>query len=212
MTTTPAPAVPSTTAVAPVPSETPASLPSPRAALTAATFPGFQRRPFAVAHSSGQHEWTSEDGRDPDAILEIAHNETEVQRLMEENPRIMRRQIVYRKEPAWVLVERAKASGEPLRRLIVPAFDGREVEIEVTRADLDPSGLSGTFAGRLPGRGQSLVTLAFKRGREAFTVMSPEDGTYLQGHPREPGEIIVTSFDPDKYQPLPGGEPIRMTK
>jgi len=40
-------------------------------------------------------------------------------------------------------------------------------------------------------------------------VVSPEDGTFLQGHPREPGEIILTSFDPNTYQPLPGGEPIK---
>jgi hypothetical protein len=86
-----------------------------------------------------------------------------------------------------VLVERAKAAGQPLRRLTLPAFDGQELEVAVTNADLAPSGLSGTFTGQLPGRGQSLVTLAFSKGHEAFTVVSPEDGTFLQGHPREPG-------------------------
>ncbi|HZJ15294.1 MAG TPA: hypothetical protein VFD27_09605, partial [Chthoniobacteraceae bacterium] len=164
---------------------------------------------FEVAHESGTNQWTAEDGRDPNAILNLAHNDLEVQRLMDENARINRRQLVYRKEPAWVLVERAKATGEPLRKLTLPAFDGQEVAVEVTRAELAPSGLSGTFAGRLAGRGQSLVTLAFNQGREAFTVVSPEDGTFLQGHPREPGEIILTSFDPNTYQPLPGGEPIK---
>ena len=200
--------------VAPVPAPL-ATAPAPAAPTAAAAiasgkrFDWFQARPFAAAIASGQHEWTAEDGRDPDAILNLAHNDAEVQRLMEENARIGRRQLVYRSEPAWVLVERAKAAGEPLRKLMLPAFDGRELEMEVTRADLAPSGLSGTFAGRIAGRGQSMVTLAFDKGREAFTVMSPEDGTYLQGHPREPGEIILTSFEPDKYQPLPGGEPIR---
>jgi hypothetical protein len=132
------------------------------------TFEWFQKRPFEVARESGTNQWTAEDGRNPDAILNLAHNDLEVQRLMDENARINRRQLVYRKEPAWVLVERAKATGEPVRKLTLPAFDGQEVEVEVTNTDLAPSGLSGTFAGRLAGRGQSLVTLAFNQGREAL--------------------------------------------
>ena len=182
---------------------------SPPAAKSNQTFDWFRQRPFAVALESGRHQWTAEDGRAPETILKLAHNDDEVQRLIEENARIKRRQLVYRKEPVFVAVERAKATGEPVRKLTLPAFDGQVLEMEVTRADLAPSGLSGTFAGRIAGRGASLATLAFDQGREAFTVLSPEDGTYLQGHPREPGEIILTSFDPDKYQPLPGGEPIR---
>jgi hypothetical protein len=197
-------------AAAPVP--TPTSSPASPAGAHASgrTFDTFQLRPFPVAKASGAHEWTAADGKDPDAILEIAHNPAEVERMLEENIRIERRQLVYRKEPAFVVVQQARAKGEAVRRLTVPGFDGQELEMEVVRADLDPSGLRGTFAGQLAGRQQSLVTLAFREGREAFSVMSPEDGIFLQGHPREPGEIIVTSFDPDKYQPLPGGEPIRM--
>lgn len=162
-----------------------------------------------MTQESASNAWTAEDARDPDVILEIAHNKAEVQRLLDENSRIKRRQLVYRKEPAFVLVERARAAGEPVRKLMLPAFDGEELEMEVTSADLAPSGLSGTFAGHLAGREQSLVTLAYQQGREAFTVLSPEDGMYLQGHPREPGEIMITSFDPETYSPLPGGEPIK---
>ena len=44
-----------------------------------------------------------------------------------------------------------------------------------------------------------MVTLAFKGGREAFTVLSPEDDLYLQADPREPGELIVKRIDPDTY-------------
>jgi hypothetical protein len=215
----PAPQTATTSAATPAP-EPPSPPAAPRSvaaapamkASAAKTFDWFQARPFAVASSSRTHEWTAEDGRTPDAILDLGHNDLEVQRLMDENARIERRQLVYRKEPVFVAVERARAAGEAVRNFTLPALDGKELEVEVTRADVAPSGLSGTFAGRIAGRGQSTVTLAFKQGREAFTVLSPEDGTYLQGHPREPGEIILTSFDPDTYQRLPGGEPISPAK
>ena len=167
------------------------------------------RRPLAVAKESSLHAWTAEDARSPEVIRKIAHNEWEERRLLEENSRITGRQLVYRKEPVFVAVERARAKGATVSTFTLPGFDGRELEVEVEKADLEPSGLSGTLTGRLPGLGESLVTLAFKQGTEAFTVVSPEDGVYLQGHPREPGEIMVSSFVPDDYLRLPGGEPIR---
>jgi hypothetical protein len=166
-------------------------------------------RPLAVAKESAAHAWTAEDARAPDVIRKLAHNEMEERRLLEENARITGRQLVYRKEPVFVAVERARAKGESVARFVLPGFDGRELEVQVDKADLAPSGLSGTFTGRLPGLDQSLVTLAFQQGREAFTVVSPEDGVFLQGHPREPGEIMITSFLPDAYLAVPGGEPIR---
>lgn len=164
-------------------------------------------RPLSSARASAAHEWTAEDATAPETIAKIAHNRSEFVRLVQENSRIERRQLVYRKEPAWVLVERAKGEGAPLSRLTLPGLDGQEVVMEIENADLSDSGLSGSFHGRVAGRGDSLATLAFDRGREAFTVVSPSDGIYLQGDPREPGEIIVASFDPQKYQPLPCGNP-----
>lgn len=169
-------------------------------------------RPLAVVRASAGHEWTSEDARLPEVIGKIAHNPDEFVRMIEENDRIERRQLVYRRQPAWHTVEQSKAKGEAIRRLTLPALDGRELEMDVTRVDLAPSGLSGTFTGHLHGKLQSLVTLAFERGREAFTVLSPEDGLYLQGHPREPGEVIVTSFEPETYQPVRICEPIITSK
>lgn len=178
--------------------ETPAPRSAPLASL----------RPLAVTRASSGHEWTADDARLPEVIEKISHNPDEFMRMVEENDRILRRQLVYRREPVWHTVEQSKAKSGTIRRLTLPGLDGRELEMEVTRVDLSPSGLSGTFTGRLPGKLQSLVTLAFERGREAFTVLSPEDGLYLQGHPREPGEIIVTSFEPATYQPVSICEPI----
>jgi hypothetical protein len=75
--------------------------------------------------------------------------------------------------------------------------------------DVEPSGLSGSFGGHVAGRPKSLATLAFIRGREAFTVVSPDDDIFLQGHPRESGELLVTSFDAEKYVSIPGAESLK---
>jgi hypothetical protein len=40
-------------------------------------------------------------------------------------------------------------------------------------------------------------------------VVSPDEGLYLQGHPREPGELLVASFDPDEYLNVPGAESLK---
>ena len=166
-------------------------------------------RPLPVSRSSAVHQWTEGDATSPVVIEKIAHNPDEFVRLVEENDRIQRRQLVYRSEPAWELVERARATGEPVRTLTLPGLDGQEVKMEVTNTDLDPSGLSGTFSGHVAGNRKSLVTLAFIRGREAFTVVSPDDGVFLQGHPREPGEVLVATFDPDEYLNVPGAESLK---
>ncbi|MEK7951416.1 hypothetical protein [Luteolibacter soli] len=166
-------------------------------------------RPLPVSRTTAAHQWTDADATQPPVIEKIAHNSDEFVRLVEENDRIKRRQLVYRSQPAWQLVEQSRATGEPIRTLTLPSLDGQEVQVEVTSTDLDPSGLSGSFSGHVAGHQKSLATLAFIRGREAFTVVSPDDGLYLQGHPREPGELLVASFDPDKYLNVPGAESIK---
>ena len=164
-------------------------------------------RPLPVARSSATHEWTGGNQSDPALIDRIAHNNAEYMRMVDENDRIERRQLVYRKQPAVAVVQRARAAGEPVRSLLLPALDGEELVFEIERADLAPSGLSGSFAGHLAGKPNSMVTLAFKLGREAFTVQSPDDDFYLQADPREPGEVIVKRIDPETYLPLSCGTP-----
>ena len=156
-------------------------------------------RPLPVAKATDRHEWTSGDGFDPELMHVIAHNPAEFRRLVEENDRIIDRQLVYRKVTVAAQVEAARAGGEELRRITLPALDGRELAVDLTGTDLAPSGLRGTMHGRLAGREQSMVTLAFKGDREAFTVLSPEDGLYLQADPREPGEVVVKRIDPATY-------------
>jgi hypothetical protein len=163
-------------------------------------------QPIPASCRSITHEWTADDATDLKVIERIAHNPDEIIRMVEENELILRRQLVYRKETAAKLVQKARLNGQPVKQFILPGLDGRELEVEVISSDLAPSGQTGTFHGRLKGRQQSLVTLAFEFGVEAFTVLSPEDGIYLQADPRESGELIVKSFDPDKYLPFQCGQ------
>lgn len=162
--------------------------------------------PLPVAIESGTHQWTKEDATDLKVIEKIAHNQDEAVKMLEENERIQRRQLVYRKETAAKLIQKSRLSGEPLKRFTLPALDGRELEVEVVSSDLAPSGQTGSFHGRLVGKPQSLVTLAFEFGVEAFTVISPEENLYLQADPRESGELIIKSFNPDEYVPFQCGK------
>lgn len=162
-------------------------------------FAGFRKRPFAVTQKSADYQWTAEDGKQPDAIKQLAHNELEYERLAGEGTRILRRQLVYALQTADQLVQQSRVSGTPIRQLSLPGLDGKEFQVEITQADLSPSGQQGTFSGHLVGRLDSMVTFAFKGGREAFTVLSPSDSTYLVGEPREPGELIVKSINPATY-------------
>ena len=156
-------------------------------------------RPLPVERATDRHEWTAGDLSSPELIEKIAHNPDEFIRMVEENDRIERRQLVYRNDTAAAAVQRARASGEPLRALTLPGLDGQELEFEIVRADLEPSGLKGSFAGRLAGKPESMVILSFKGDREAFSVSSPADDLHLQADPREPGEIVVKRIDPATY-------------
>jgi hypothetical protein len=78
-------------------------------------------------------------------------------------------------------------------------LDGQTLQAVVTRADLREGGSQGQFYGQLPGRLDSMVTVAFVNDREAFTVISPQDQLYLQAEAREPGEIVVKRINPGTY-------------
>lgn len=142
---------------------------------------------------------TAGDGRDTNSIRQWAHNELEVQRMLDENDKIYRRQLVVLKEPVAVVVERNHLTGESIRELTLPGLDGQEIFFSVQRADIEPSGLRGTFYGQVTGRPDSLVTLAFKNRVQAFTIISPSDNIYLDAEPHDPGDVIVKSINLEKY-------------
>lgn len=167
--------------------------------------------PLPVAWEGRRFQWAAGDCMEPDILRRLARHEREYERMWEENRRIQRRQLVYIKEPAALLAQRTRVHGHAGQRLLVPGLDGKELEVEIERVDLEPSGQAGVFIGRLVDHPDSLVTLAFESCREAFTVLAPSAGLYLQGHPRQSCEMFVTSFDLDLYLPLPCGGPILTT-
>ena len=194
--------------VAAAPAVAPAAPTAPPPAASALeNFPDFSLRPFAVTRRSINHEWTEEDGKLPDVIRDLAHNPLEEQKMLGENPAVYRRQLVYRKQAAADLVRDAERSGVPLKTVPVPGFDGTEWMIEVYKVDSVDGGAEGTIYGRLPGQPDSLVTLTFIGPSECFSLLSPAQDLYIQGDPREPGEIIVKKINPSMMGGEEGGHP-----
>jgi hypothetical protein len=152
-----------------------------------------------VTNVGAIHQRFTTDGKDTNSIRLWAHNELEVQRMLDENDRIYRRQLVVLKETVGAVVERNRLSGETIRQLSLPGLDGQEIAFEVKRADIEPSGLRGMFHGIVAGRPDSMVTLAFKNRTQAFTILSPSDNLYLDVEPHDPGDVIVKSIDLAKY-------------
>lgn len=156
-------------------------------------------RPFPVACESSNNVWTRADGKDTNVIRWLAHNPLEFARMVEENPRIYRRQLVYLKKTAAAVLEDAKLTGRPVRQLLLPGLDGQELSFQITQDESQGSSRQGMMSGYLAGNPDSRVTFAFMDGREAYTVLSPKDYLYLVGEPREPGQVIVKAVDPNTY-------------
>lgn len=162
----------------------------------------FVLRPFPVARESQRFQWTDADGMDTNVIRRLAHNEMEHRRMVEENSRIKRRQLVYEKVTVPMLVERAIGAGQSLQIFTLPGFDGKEIDVEVTEVNLKGT-VAGSLNGRVKGRLNSIVSVGFYNGCESFNVVSPDDGLNLAADAREPGEVMLKEIDPDKF----GGPP-----
>jgi hypothetical protein len=164
-----------------------------------ANHPDFQERPFPVAYESAKVQWTLANGKDTNVIRQLAHNHLEYDRMVEENSRIFRRQLVYLKDTPAAVFEQAKLTGEKVQQMTLPGVDGQELQFEIVNGNNQSSSRQGMFSGHLVGRVDSLVTLAFQDGREAFTVLSPKENIFVVGEPREPGQVIVKAIDPNTY-------------
>jgi len=164
-------------------------------------YPDFRMHPLAVAKESANCAWTAEDGRRPDVIRMLAHNDAEYKRMLDENSRIKERQLVYLKQLAALEVQKSRLTGQPMQSLVLPGTDGQEFKVDITSSDLSDSGQIGTFNGFVDGHPETAVSVAFKFGREAYTILSPFDGNDFDAEPRESGEVIVKSIDPSAYDP-----------
>jgi hypothetical protein len=162
-------------------------------------FKSYQTHPFEVVESNSVYAWTAEDGRSTNVIRQLAHNDLEYARMVAENNTIFRRQLVYHTEPFTVLAQQAIESQQSISRLTLPGLDGHALQVSVMKTDFESGGDRGLFYGKLPDDPNSIVTVAFIAGREAFTVISVQDQIYLQGEAREPGEIVVKSINPQSY-------------
>lgn len=170
-----------------------------------AASPDFQKLPFPVSFETPEIQWTSADGKDTNVIRHLAHNTLEYDRMVQENPRILKRQLVYLKQTAAAVFEQAKLTHAPVQELTLPGVDGQEFQFEIVQSDSNGSSRHGMFSGHLAGNPDSMVTMAFQDGREAFTVISPKQNIFLEGEPREPGQVIVKIFDPNTYGTGPAG-------
>ena len=139
------------------------------------------------------------DGKDTNSIRQWAHNELEVQRMLNENEKIFRRQLVTLKETVATIVERNRLTGAQISELTLPGLDGQEIKVQVNKSEISPSGQRGSFNGNVAGRPGSMVTLAFLNGRQAYTILSPEDNLYLDVEPHDSGDVIVKAIDPNTY-------------
>lgn len=165
-----------------------------------ANWPAFQLQPFPVAYRSARYEWTLADGRTTNVIRRLAHNQLEYDRMLEENARIYERQLVYLNETAASVFEQAKATGQKVTQLTLPGLDGAELQFSIVKSQSnDGSSRQGMFYGHLAGDPNSLVTMAFQDGREAYTVLSPQENTFVVGEPREDGQVMVKAINPDTY-------------
>lgn len=171
-----------------------------------ANYPDFKMRPLSVSIDGTNNQWTMADGKDTNVIRQLAHNPLEYARMVDENARIFRRQLVYLKETAASVLEQAKLTGASVTQLTLPGLDGRELTFEIARRDGGGSSRRGMFSGHLVGNPDSLVTVAFEDGREAFTILSPKDNVFVVAEPRENGQVIVKAIDPNTYGigPAPG--------
>lgn len=170
-------------------------------------YPDFKKRPLPVVYESTNSQWTLADGKDTNVIRQLAHNELEYQRMVEENSRIIKRQLVYRKETVPQLLQQLLPTGRQLQSFTLPGVDGLDVQVEVTETHVNGLAQSGSVNGRVKGRYGSMVSVGFYNGSESFNIISPEDGVFLTADAREPGEVIVKQIDPDKYTPPVGDTP-----
>lgn len=172
---------------------------------------GFQLRPFPVDRDGTVAQWTAADGKDTNVIRQLAHNDLEYDRMVDENQRIFRRQLVYLKETAASVFEKAKLTGGPVEQLTLPGIDGQELKFDIVKRQAQVSSRQGMFSGHLAGNNDSLVTLAFEDGRQAFTILSPKENIFIVGEPREDGQVIVKAIDPNTYGVGPANADDTMT-
>jgi|GEM_PF-4242182 hypothetical protein len=167
----------------------------------AADFSGSEMMPAQQTIPTGE---AIGDGKGTNVLRFWARNEPEFQRMLEENARIKRRQVVQWHATAISALERSRAAGESLRQIFLPGLDGRVITFEITQSEVEPSGTSGILSGRVAGFPDSMVRLRFSGDQEVFTVALPSKNLFLAAETRGDGDIILKSIDPEAYTAFHG--------
>jgi hypothetical protein len=167
--------------------------------------PDFQVRPFAVSQASAHHEWTAEDGRSPAAMDKLAHNPLERERLTDENEYVTRRQLVYRKHPLPEIGMQSFTTGEQVKTLTLPDFNGRDLEVVITESKIEWRGKTGFFRGYVKGDPEATVAASYYQGAECFEIQ--RGSMILAGDPREPGQVVLKEVDP-RRMPAMSSNPV----
>lgn len=155
--------------------------------------------PFDITIDNERHGWTEADGRRPEVMDALAHNDFERERMAEENLWVKRRELVYRKQTLQEMLGKAKAQGEELKSFIFPGFAGKEYEVVVTDAgsEINEDGIPiGWINGHLRDDPQSSASLSYYANREVGSIISQELEIDIGYEPREDDQIIIREADP----------------
>ncbi len=93
-------------------------------------------------------------------------------------------------------LERARLTGETLRQLTLPGLEAAKSRSKSAPVMSIPR---AWIRGCVAGHPDSMVTLAFYQGRQAFTVIGPSETPFLDAEAHEPGDVLVKQIDPAKY-------------
>jgi hypothetical protein len=158
----------------------------------------FQMHPFPVTRTSEHHRWTGITGRTSKEIDLLAHNDLEKERHEEDNLFVRKRELVYREQSLSDLSRRSKETGQPVREIVLPGFEGKEYKVAVTsfESQVDDKGVEeGWLKGHLVSDPEAEVLLGYYGHRESGGFSSKKLGVSIEFDPREDHQVMVKDID-----------------
>lgn len=154
-----------------------------------------QPRPFPVTHtSSSGFQWTDTASKDEAVLKQLANNTEMLKSLKSENAWVKRRQLVY--TPASFSTDAKKIYQNELDTIIIPAFNGMELTLEIDPEAVYPQNIetiSGGFVAKIKGIAESNVIAASENDTWSIGVQIGD--VHYQIETREPGEWLLTEVD-----------------
>ncbi len=158
-----------------------------------------QPRPFVVTHRTENYAWTSEDGKLPAVMKQLANNSEMLLQLEEDNAFTTQRQLVY--VPAEFTAKAQEMLDGKRQEIVLPGLNGEEFKVQVTAHNVDTAEgadpVSGGFMGTIVGLPGSEVSGGAGGDHWSITI-DPGHGKIYQIVNRNRGEWIVSAIDPTK--------------